>query len=200
MGGTRVCAGGKEGIPRKGKIEKEGRKREVQAGQQGTRRARVKRELESGSGPEVERRPGSAGSEEGRSRGRNCTGVVLQAGGKLGSSGEVCSGNDGDDGEEPGVAQVQLSQEAECRGAAGSRTWKERWTQDGQEGEMAEHHGGGGSRSQERKVLKCWFAELRLEGASGLGKIRGHERRKGRLSGMKQKRGKMEVPCRGRDL
>ena len=31
-------------------------------------------------------------------------------------------GYDGGDREEPGVAQVQLSQEAECRGAAGSRT------------------------------------------------------------------------------
>lgn len=36
---------------------------------------------------------------------------------------------------------------------------------------MAEHHGGDDSRSREREVLKCWFAELRLEGTSGLGKM-----------------------------
>lgn len=105
-------------------------------------------------------------------------------------------GYDGGDREEPGVAQVQLSQEAECRGAAGSRTWKERWIQRQAGGEMAEHHGGDSSRSQERKVLKCWFVEFRLEGASGLGKIRGHEWRKGESS-VKQKRGRQEVPCQG---
>lgn len=56
---------------------------------------------------------------------------------------------------------------------------------------MAEHHGGDGSRSQERKVLKCWFAELRLEGASGLGKIRGHEWRQGETCGCEAEEGRV---------
>lgn len=36
---------------------------------------------------------------------------------------------------------------------------------------MAEHHGGVNSRSRQREVLNCWFAELKLEGASGMGKM-----------------------------
>lgn len=111
--------------------------------------------------------------QKGRKEGRckNRTRVVLGAGGKawfLWRS--LLRGYDGGDREEPGFVQVQLSQEAECRGAAGSRTWKERWTRRRAGGEMAEHHGGDDSRSQEREVLKGWFAELRLEGTSGLGK------------------------------
>lgn len=36
---------------------------------------------------------------------------------------------------------------------------------------MAEHEGGDNSRSQERDVPKCWFAELKPGGVSGLGKM-----------------------------
>lgn len=107
--------------------------------------------------------------------------------------------------EECRVAQAQLSQEAECRWAAGSRACKDSWTWGRAGGEMVEHHGGVSSRSQQREVLNCWFAELKLEGASGLGKTaareaRGRRGRKGEsglVGVMKRKRGRSEVPCQG---